>query len=705
MHGVKDRRYTIATDVGGTCTDTLITAVGETPHIGKALSTPPNFAEGVINSIRSALSEMGISLEQLFQQTRLFLHGSTVAENTILTRDGSLTGLITTAGFEDTLLMTRGAYGRWGGLTEDEIKHPIMTDRPTPIVTSERIRGVRERVDYKGSIVVELDESDVERAVRYLIEQKKVEAIAVSLLWSIYNSSHEKKIRDIIKRIAPKVLVSLSSDASTTPGEYERTSTTAINAYTGKIVKGYLLDLKQTLADRGYDGAVMVMQGYGGLLPAEEAAESAVGMIESGPAAGVIAAKFLADLMGDRDVIAADMGGTTFKVSVVQDGRMEYAREPMVGRYHYVAPKIEVFSIGVAGGSIVTLDERTGIPMVGPRSAGARPGPVCYGLGGSEATLTDVLLLIGYLDPATFLGGSMALDPQAARRVFEAKIAKPLGMSVEDAAFGIYQIATAQIFDLIHKITVERGLDPRDFVLHSFGGTCGLLAAMFAQELQVKRVVVPYTASVNCALGLVSADVVHEYAVARTMSAPAPASVINGLYTPMTEKALAQLKSEGISDDRISLQWSIDLRYGRQVHEVTTPVNASTPLDDSGVQRLVDDFERLYEQKFGRGSAFRGAGIEMTAFRLTARGLMPRPKVEKFALDGSSSAAAKVGERNIFIAAKNGIGRASIYDFMKLRPGHTIDGPAVIHTPITTIAIQDRQTARMDEFRNIVIEF
>jgi N-methylhydantoinase A len=299
----------------------------------------------------------------------------------------------------------------------------------------------------------------------------------------------------------------------------------------------------------------------------------------------------------------------------------------------------------------------------------------------------------------------MTLDPLATRRVFEAKIAKPLDQSVEEAAFGIYQIATAQVFDLIHKITVERGLDPRDFVLHSFGGTCGLLAAMFAQELKMKRVIVPYTASVNCALGLVAADIVHEYSVARTMPAPPPASVINEIQAPMVRRALEQLKSEGISDDRIRLQWSIDLRYGRQVHEVTTPVNAPTPLDDGGVQRLIDDFERLYEQKFGRGSAFRGAGVEMTSFRVTARGLMPRPNIEKFALHGTSAESAKMGERNIFIAAKKGTGPASIYDFTKLRPGNAIKGPAVIHTPITTIAIQDRQTARMDEFRNIVIEY
>jgi N-methylhydantoinase A len=682
-----------------------VIAEGTPPHIGKALSTPPEFAQGVIDSIRSALPTIGLTLEGLLQQTQLFIHGSTVAENTILTGGGSRTGLITTAGFEDTLLVTRGAYGRWAGLTEDEIKHPIMTDRAPPLVPFERIRGVTERIDYKGAVIADLDEPEAQRAVRYLVGEEKVEAIAVSLLWAIHNPSHERRIRDIIKRLAPHAFVSLSSDASTAPGEYERTSTTVINAYTGQIVRNYLLGLQKVLFEAGYNGPVMVMQGYGGLLPAEEAAEHAVGMIESGPAAGAIAASFVGELMGDCNVIAADMGGTTFKVSVLQNGRLEYAREPMVGRYHYVAPKIEVFSISVAGGSIVSLDERINVPMVGPRSAGARPGPVCYGLGGQQATLTDVLLLIGYLDPNTFLGGTVALDCAAARRVFAAQIAEPLRMSVEDAAFGIYQIAAAQIFDLIHKITVERGLDPRDFVLHAFGGTCGILAGTFAPELKVKRAVIPYTASVNCSLGLVAADIVHEYSVSKTVPVPAPAEVVNKLYGPMVENALSQLKLEGFSEEQILLQWSVDLRYGRQVHEVTTSVRAETPLDQTGMQRLIDDFEQLYEQKFGRGSAYREAQMEMTAFRLTARGLMARPHIERSALAGSCSKHAKIGERDVLVVARKGLGRATIYDFLKLRPGNVIEGPAVIQTPITTIVVGDRQTAQLDGFRNIILEF
>ena len=704
MNG-KTRRYIVATDVGGTCTDTIVFAEGEPVRIGKALSTPPNFGEGVINSVRSCAKTMGIGIEELFAQTQLFVHGSTVVDNTVLTRDGAVTGLVTTAGFEDTLLVTRGAYGRWAGLPEDEIKHPVQTERAAPLVPPDRICGVAERMDYKGAVVRDLDEAATEKALRYLIEKKGVEAIAVCFLWSVFNPAHERRVRDILKRINPAVFATLSSEIAPVPGEYERTSTAVINAYAGRITQSYLNGLEALLSGAGYAGPVMIMQGYGGLLPAREAAERAVGLIECGPAAGVIGAKFLGEIMGDQDIIAADMGGTTFKVGVIQDGQIEYAREPMVDRFHYVAPKIEVVSIGAGGGSIVSLDPETKVPLVGPRSAGARPGPVCYGQGGTEPTLTDVLLLIGYMDPGTFLGGSIKLDVENARRVFKSRIADPLGMPVEEAAFGIYRVACAQITDLIHEITVERGLDPRDFVLHAFGGTCGLLCGVFGQELSVRRVVVPYTASVNCAFGLVAADIVHEYSFTQVLPAPTPAEEINRIYAPMIERAKRELASEGFGPDRIRLNWSVDFRYSRQVHEVTTPVRAATPLDDAGMKRLMDDFEQLYERKYGRGSAYRDAGMEMTSFRLSARGLMARPSIEKAQLGPASSDHARMGKRKVFVEAANGMAEAEIYDFTRLAPGNAMRGPAVIHTPITTIVLQAGQTGRMDAYRNIVIEF
>ena len=704
MAGLKSK-YLVATDVGGTCTDTIVFAAGEPVHLGKTLSTPPDFSTGVIASIRSAADSMGISLGDLLAQTSLFMHGSTVVDNIILTRDGTRTGLITTRGFEDTILTTRGAYGRWGGLTEDRVKHPVKTERAAPLVNSDSIVGVPERVDYKGAVLQELDESGAESAIRFLVAEKGVEAIAVSFLWSFYNAENERKIKRLIERIAPAVYCSLSSDIAPIPGEYERTSTTVINAYAGRITNNYLRSLQSLLEKAGYRGPVMVMQGYGGLLPAHEAANRSIGMLECGPAAGVIGSRVLGELLGDVDVIATDMGGTTFKVSVIHNGEIEYAREPMVDRFHYTQPKIEVVSIGAGGGSIVWLEEGTHIPRVGPRSAGARPGPICYGLGGTEPTLTDVFMLIGYMDPGTFLGGTMQLDPAAARKVFAQKIAGPLQMSVEEAAFGIYRVATAQISDLIHEITVERGLDPRDFVLHAFGGSCGIVAGMFGAELNVQKMVVPYTASVNCAFGLVSADIVHEFSRTIVLPVPSPAEAINEIYRPMIERARRQLKEEGFSAEKIRLEWSIDLRYSRQVHEVTTNVRAHTPLDEDGLVQLVADFETQYERKYGRGSAFREAGIEMTMFRLTARGLIERPRLEPQPLASADAGHAKIGRRLIFVDARNGMAAADIYDFGKLAPGNAVVGPAVIHTPITTIVLQDKQRGTMDGYRNVVIEF
>ncbi|MBL8582943.1 MAG: hydantoinase/oxoprolinase family protein, partial [Rhizobiaceae bacterium] len=673
-------------------------------HIGKALSTPPDFAEGVLNSIQSAAETMGVERRSLLENTMLFVHGSTVVDNTILTRDGARTGLIATAGFEDTLLVTRGAYGRWSGLTEDGIKNPVRSERAPALVEPGSIVGVGERVDCDGDEVEPLDTEAVENAVRFLIKERKVEAIAVSFLWSFFNPSHERTVRDIVSRISPSTYVTLSSDIAPVPGEYERTSTAVINAYAGKVTRSYLNSLERLLGENGYGGQTMVMQGYGGLLPAGEAAERAVGMIESGPAAGVIGAKYLGDMMGDRDIIAADMGGTTFKVGVIQGGELEYAREPLVDRFHYVAPKLDVVSIGSGGGSIVQLDAKTRLPTVGPRSAGSRPGPICYGLGGTEPTLTDVMLLIGYMEPAHFLRGSMRLDRENTESIFKAKIADPLGVSVEQAAIGIYRIAAAQITDLIRKITVERGLDPRDFVLHSFGGTCGMLASAFGEELAVRRIVIPYTASVNCAFGLVTADVRHEYSTTVTLPADATPQEVNAIFAPLAEQARVQLEAEGFTPDMTNFAWSVDLRYRRQVHEVTTPIRASTPLDAGGLATLIDDFENLYERKFGKGSAYREAGIEMTMFRLTASGVMQRPSLPKVAEGSSDASAGRIGRRRIFVEAKGALAEADIYDFTLLAPGNAFSGPAVIHTPITTIAVQQGQRARMDGYRNIVLE-
>lgn len=696
--------FVVATDVGGTCTDTVIVEDGRSVFIGKALSTPPDFAEGVIASIRSAAAEMQADLDDIFRQTSLFIHGSTVVDNTLLERKGARTGLITTAGFEDTLLVTRGAYGRWSGLSEEGLKHPVATDRPAPLAPFGLIRGVTERVDYKGAIIRELDENEVEQAVGYLLDERQVESVAVALLWSFANPVHEQRIRSIIRARNPDVHVSVSSEVAPVPGEYERTSTTVINAYAGQVVSNYINNLQKLLGEFNYRGPVLVMQGYGGLIPAEQAAGRAVNMVECGPVAGVIGSKFLGDGMGDSNIIAADMGGTTFKVGVIQDGEIEYAREPLIDRFHYSVPKIDVASIGAGGGSLVTLEQGTGAPLVGPRSAGADPGPICYGLGGTKPTLTDVLLLLGYIDPQRFLNGAMTLDPGNTVRLFREQVAQPLGLSVEEAAIGIFRVANAQVTDLVHKITVEQGLDPRDFVLHAFGGTCPILASAFARELNVQRVIVPYTASVNCAFGLASTDVMHDYSATLTRSAPCPVEEINAIYEPMLKEAAHMLDQEGFAPDKMSFRWSVGFRYAMQVHEIITPVRAATPLDEEGLEQLINDFETLYENRYGKGSAYRDAGIEMTRFRLSAAGRIDRPDVAAQAYAGSSPNAALTGRRRIFVNGHDSLTEADVIDFEKLQPGNIIAGPAVIHTPITTIVVQDNQQGQMDGYKNIIIE-
>ena len=696
--------FVVATDVGGTCTDTVIVEDGRSVFIGKALSTPPDFADGVIASIRSAADAMQVSLADIFRQTALFIHGSTVVDNTLLERKGARTGLITTAGFEDTLLVTRGAYGRWSGLSEEGLKHPVATDRPAPLVPYDLIRGVTERVDYKGAIIQELDEADVAESVSYLIDEQQVESVAVALLWSFANPVHEQRIRAIINARNQAIHVSISSEIAPLPGEYERTSTTVINAYAGQVVNHYINNLQRLLGEFNYRGPVLVMQGYGGLLPAEHAAGRAVNMVECGPVAGVIGSKILGDGMGDRNIIAADMGGTTFKVGIIQNGEIEYAREPMIDRFHYSVPKIDVASIGAGGGSLISLEEDTAAPLVGPQSAGAAPGPICYGLGGTRPTVTDVLLLLGYIDPGRFLNGAMSLDLENTVRLFREQIADPLDLSVIDAAIGIFRVANAQVTDLIHKITVEQGLDPRDFVLHAFGGTCPILASAFARELSVRRVIVPYTAAVNCAFGLANTDVMHDYSTTLTKSAPCPAEEINALYAPMLETAAEMLDREGFPEDKMSFRWSVGFRYAMQVHEIITPVRAATPLDEAGLARLIDDFEALYENRYGIGSAYRDAGIEMTRFRLSAAGRLEHPEFAAQPLADASPDPARSGRRRIFVDGHDSLTEADIYDFEKMRPGNIITGPAVIHTPITTIVIQDSQRGFMDGYKNVVIE-
>ena len=417
--------YIVGVDIGGTFTDCVVVNHQGEMAVGKSLSTPPDFSVGAADAVRDAARNIGLGgEEELLRETTLFFHACTIGENTLITRSGPKTGLVTTRGFPDTLLMMQGKVT--DGLTAAEAGRLAWLQKPEPFVPRSLVAEVNERVDYKGAVTVRLDEDQAVAALDALVA-RGVESVAVCLLWSVTNDVHEKAVAEILRRRHPGVYVTLSSAAAPFVGEYERTATTVFNAYIGPRISSYLVNLEQVLRSKGLAKPPMVMQSYGGVLDIEATCRNAVGTIESGPASGVVGTRFLGEMIGEDNILATDMGGTTFKVGVVREGRIERDYTPVVLRHRVLAPKIWVESVGAGGGSIAWIEKETGLLKVGPEGAGASPGPVCYGLGGTEPTVSDADLILGYLNQDYFLGGRMRLDREAALQAVKRRIAEPLG--------------------------------------------------------------------------------------------------------------------------------------------------------------------------------------------------------------------------------------------------------------------------------------
>jgi N-methylhydantoinase A len=697
--------YVVGIDIGGTCTDCVVVDGEGRITLGKGFSTPPDFSGGIFDALAVAAEAIGVSVDGLLGATRLFLHSSTVAENAVV--DGTLAtaGVVTTRGFEDTLFAMRGGYGRWSGLTEEEKRNPIETDKLPPIVPRSHVVGIAERSDARGATSVAVDERDIEAAVGRLVDEE-VEAIGVSTLWSFANPATERRVAEVVQRLRPDLFLTLSHEIAPVVGEYERTSTVALNARLGPVVRRYLDNLRRRLQESGFRGRLLVAQAYGGLLPVDEAAERPVGMIESGPVSGLVGSQSLGALLGLRNIIAADMGGTTFKVGTVREGLIEYQRESMVLRYHYALPKLDVVSLGLAGGSVIWFDERTGTPRIGPRGAGSYPGPVVYGHGGTECTITDVDAVLGFLSPDFFLGGRESLDVDAAREAVAEQVAERLDRAPLEAAAAMYRLANTYIYDLLHRTTVQRGLDPRSFVLFSTGGTAGMHLPAIASELGVRSVVIPHTASVHGAFGLVTSDVVHEEILARPMREPADPAEVQRVLDGLRASVVEQLTADGFEGEQVALTRSVDMRYRRQVHEVNVPLRgpADRPVDGSLLAELHEDFESRYRQRYGQGSTFRGAGVELATFRVRGAGRVERPEPGTWPDDPTPLDEALVESRLVYLPDVGRLEQVSAYDFTRLGSGTRVPGPALIWSPVTTVVVGSAQQAEVDPYRNIVIE-
>jgi N-methylhydantoinase A len=693
--------YVVGIDIGGTCTDCVVVDDAGAVTLGKAFSTPPDFSGGILDALGVAAERLATTTAGLLGDTQLFLHSSTVAENAVV--DGTLAraGIITTRGFEDTLFAMRGGYGRWSGLTEEEKRNPVDTEKPEAIVPRALVAGVRERVDASGAVQYAAQPDDVEGAVRTLLDAG-VDAIGVSTLWSFANPQTERQVGEAVRRLRPDLFLTLSNEIAPVVGEYERTSTVALNARLGPVVHGYLDNLRRQLAEQGFGGQLLVAQAYGGLLPVDEAAARPVGMIESGPVSGLVGSQALGERMGLRNIIAADMGGTTFKVGTVREGLIEYQRESMVLRYHYALPKMDVVSLGLAGGSIISVDARTGTPRIGPRSAGSYPGPICYAHGGEEPTITDIDAILGYLNPDYFLGGSVGLDIEKARALFETKVAEPLGMGVIEAAASMYKLANSLFHDLLHKTTVQRGLDPRRFALFSFGGTAGMHVGAYGEELGVSAIVIPHSASVHGAFGLVTSDVAHEDQITHPLRAPFDVEAAASIFAELEARIVAQLDAEGFAPGDMRLQRAVDMRYRRQVHIVTVPV-ASGEVTARVLEETVDLFERLYEEKYGPQSAYREAGIELVSFRVRGAGSVGRHDFAAEELGDADASAALVARVEAWVDRAGAMQEVPGYDFERLRPGNVVEGPAVVWSSITTLVVPAGHRARVDAYRSLVV--
>jgi len=689
--------YYCGVDIGGTFTDCVLMDDEGNLTLAKAPSTPPEFSRGFLDAVAAAGSRLGLGLDELLGQTELMLHGTTVGTNALVQMRGAATGLITTRGHRDALIMMRSA-GRSAGLPLDRLLHVSRHRKPQPIVEPTRIKEVSERVDWAGDVVLELNEEEARAAISELIAEG-VEAIAVSFLWGFVNSDHERRVKELIGELAPDVFVTCAHELIAKPGEYERTAAAAINAFIGPVSARYVHDVDSATTDGGYTGNLLIMQASGGVAPAEEAANKPLFTINSGPTGGVTSAAYLASILGHENVIACDMGGTSFDVGIIADGEPVTSSETIVNQYTFFMPRVHIDSIGSGGGSIVWLEEVSRTLRVGPQSAAADPGPACFGKG-EEPTVTDCDLLLGRYNPETFLGGEMRLDRERAERAV-AGVAAEIGMEPVEAADGALRIVESQMAGLMRQMTVELGRDPRDFVVYAFGGAGAAHAVAFARELGCRQVVVPLgqMASTWSALGVMTSDVLHVHEHSELIDAPFDPARINAIFAELETDAGAQLLADGFGPEEMDLSRSVEMKFSLQIHQVEVDIpGGDLSAEDAAAQE--DRFLAQYEKIYGKGSAFAGAGSQIGLFRVRARGRLRRPRLPKLQAGGGAEPAS----RDIYWRESGKFVPTAIHDGLALSAGAEAPGPAIVEFPVTTVVVPPGATARVDELGSVVIE-
>lgn len=707
-------RNSCCLDVGGTFTDCFLSFKGKSAR-GKADTTTYDIGVGFLAAVEEAAKALDASLDEVVRDLDEVRYSTTIPVNALIQRTGPKLGVITTRGFEDTLVVGRGRS--WGdGMSTAEIRNLARVERPAPLVSRDMIVGVQERIDCQGNILLSLDKGDVLEKLKYLMD-RGVRGIAVCLLWSYVNPIHEQMIYDVIREEYPEVYlgnmpVIMSSQINPVRGEYLRFNSTLLDTYMHLESADQLYTVGARLRERGYRKSIFIAHNTGGL--GKFTRTAAINIYNSGPVAGLHGAMYLGEQLGLKNLITVDMGGTSVDFGLVVDGGIRhYFAYPVIERFRVGLPMIEMTSIGAGGGSIAWIHPESGRLRVGPKSAGAMPGPACYDMGGTEPTVTDADVVLGYIDPDFFLGGRKFLNKDQAIEVIEEKIAKPLKMSTVEAAYAIKQVVDANTSDLIFTETALKGYDPREFVLLAYGGAGASHGCGWAARLDIKKVVVPSQSPVFSAYGLFEMPAVHVYESSRMVQLQKymdPSFLtdyhqFNSSVEEMQARAKRDMAAEGYQPDDLSYVLELEMKWGgTQISTLTVASPRLFVSSDEDVKSVIDAFEARYAGIYGAAAVSREAGTEVLSFRLKV--IAPRSSYVERALDyaGESADDALKGKRQAYWPEPGKMMETKVYDFSRLKPGNVVRGPALIESVDTTTVLPEGHRLTIDRYLNSIIE-
>jgi len=683
-------KYFVGIDVGGTFSDVVVVDTEGNITTEKATTTPDDPTKGMLHALTKVSNKLDISLDELLLETARFVYGSTIALNTLVEKKGAKTAFITTKGFKDTLVMRR---------TWRENMYDLRAKFPEPLIPRNLIFELNERVDRDGKIIEPISEEEVNEIATQL-ERAGIESVGVSLIFAFRNPGNEQKLVWALQRRLPNLLISSSSDLCPEIRDYERASTVAVNAYLQPRVNAHLKQLSDQLAAKSLEIAPQIMQSNGGVIDAQEAAQRAVNLLLSGPAGGVIGGVLLNELLNEPQLIAFDMGGTSCDLSLIYAGKpigsTYLSQQTRFTGWDIITPFIDIHSIGSGGGSLAWLDKANGLHL-GPQSAGAEPGPVCYGKGGTTPTVTDANLVLGYLNPTFFLGGTISLDQALATEALE-QMAAVLNLTSTDLASGLFQMANEQIINAIQVITLQKGYDPQAFTLLCFGGAGALHAPAVAAQMGIQKVIVPRQASTYSAMGLLGSDIQLDFVRSPfTLLKDSDQSALEEIFQDMERLAAQELAKSGVIPEQMSFQRQADMRYLGQSHEI----RVSLVRQGCDLASLQQAYEAQYKEIYGYLNEL--ANIQLVNLRLSALGLTIKPQLK---MEEPSFLAIKdclKAERKAYFKEANDYLVVPVYNGGLLAYGHKFEGPGIIELDDTTIVIRPQQTLTIDSHGNFVI--